>query len=1074
MPASIRFISAGAGSGKTYALTEILHRELAEGRVAPGGVLATTFTKRAATELRERVRGHLIERGAYALANAMGSARIGTINSVCGGLLQRFAFEAGLSTEQRVLDEARAAQLLREAIDTVIEGPELRELLHVSHRLSLLEGVRSGDEAPWRKALKMLVDQARSNGIEGTVLRQFGASNADNLLTHFPPITGQDVDALLRNAIHEILPTVRNVAESVGKKNTGAYLKQLEATLKSLDEGALTWAAWNKLGSMEPEKGLLNDIQPVIEATGKMASHPKLHVDIRRYLEIMFSLAADSLDAYAKAKRQLGALDFTDQERQLLDVIDAPAVAATLADELDLLMVDEFQDTSPIQLALFLKLAACARQVVWVGDIKQAIYGFRGSDTALMRAVVDALPGLGGTRDALAYSWRSRPSLVAFVNDVFGAAFDGLPADEVTLQAKRPEIAGTAAVADWILAGKNKGEYQKALANGVARLIAEGTQVVDRETKQSRDLRLSDIAVLARANDTVTDIAAVLNSVGIASATRQPGLLDQPEIVLALACLRRLEDDRDTLATAEILSLADCQEPEVWLTSRLAWIAGDAAPHVWKEGLGVDDPGHPILQMLTELRSQATTLAPREAVELVIARCGLAARVVQWQQDSGRARRRIANLDRFVELAGQYEDECLSGRDVATLSGLLLWLQDLSASEKDDLAQPAVDAVQVMTHHAAKGLEWPVVVLCDLAGDVKDRLWNIQPQSLDGFDVDRPLHRRFLRYWPWPFGAQKNVAVGDLVAASPTAQAMHAEAVEEHKRLLYVSMTRARDMLVLARPQKDFVGPWMETVSLSKWLSGTGAPQGLTLSNGESVPFARWSLEAATAHVLPEESEQDLTWFEHPETLTPRLPLTVSPSSLEGYVANIIETVPIGARINTDDVERSILGEAIHACIAADLACEGQPLVVEEVQQILARMGVEAAVDSASLQRQLVAIRRWLTTRWPGVQPIVELPISRCLANGQRVSGRTDLLLRTATGWVLLDHKSTPQGHAQWADVAASHAGQLAAYCEVLEAASGIPVEETWLVLPVAGAALRIDLMRQVKSIAHPGQSDLP
>jgi ATP-dependent exoDNAse (exonuclease V) beta subunit len=84
-------------------------------------------------------------------------------------------------------------------------------------------------------------------------------------------------------------------------------------------------------------------------------------------------------------------LDFADQEHQLLTLLDHPEVAAVLEDELDLLMVDEFQDTSPIQLALFLKLARFARRVYWVGDVKQAIYGFRGSDTALMQAILAAL-----------------------------------------------------------------------------------------------------------------------------------------------------------------------------------------------------------------------------------------------------------------------------------------------------------------------------------------------------------------------------------------------------------------------------------------------------------------------------------------------------------------------------------------------------------------------------------------------------------------------------------------------------------------------------------------------------------
>ena len=131
-------------------------------------------------------------------------------------------------------------------------------------------------------------------------------------------------------------------------------------------------------------------------------------------------------------------------------------------------------------------------------------------------------------------------------------------------------------------------------------------------------------------------------------------------------------------------------------------------------------------------------------------------------------------------------------------------------------------------------------------------------------------------------------------------------------------------------------------------------------------------------------------------------------------------------------------------------------LGVDEVRDILVRMGAGVALEPAALHGQVVAIRDWLASRWPGAAPLVELPMTRRMANGQIVNGRSDLVLRTETGWILLDHKSTPQGSSQWEDVANAHAGQLMAYGEVLEAASGLPVLETWLVLPVAGAALRV------------------
>ena len=1057
MPAQIRFVSAGAGSGKTFELTRILAEELNQQRAQPGGVIATTFTRKAATELRERVRAHLIGAGAYGLATAMGQARIGTVNSVCGGLLERFAFEAELPTELRVLDEERAAQLLGKAIDVAIESRQLAELLDVARRLTLDQERSQFAGDSWRKALRELVDRARANAIEPAILRTFGEENADRLLAHFPAPVKADLDAQLERAIQAALPTVRTAAAKNGRKNTAGYLSLLEQTLRNLQGGRLAWSQWNKLAGAAPEAGLKSTVQPIADTASRYPQHRRLHDDLWRYLQLIFALAADALQAYAELKLQLGAIDFTDQEKRFLDILDHPIVAQTLGVELELLMVDEFQDTSPIQLALFLKLAGFAKQAVWVGDVKQAIYGFRGCDSTLMKAVVDALPALGGTKTVLPYSWRSRPSLVAFVNEVFGHAFDGLPPSEVELEPKRSELRATAAIEDWLLEGNNRDEQHEAIAAGIAKLIQRGVKIADRDTGQLRPLRLGDIAVLARSNDTVKSIAVALRSKGIASATAQPGLLGQPEVVLVLACLRRLNDDSDTVATAEIVSLADCAAPEAWLADRLAWLKTDAPVALWKERDGAGSV-HPILATLAELRAQTAILSPREAVELVLTRCGVARRVIQWQQDGEKARLRLANVDRLIELATQYEDECLASKEAATLSGLLLWLQDLAASELDALPQPAIDAVSVLTHHGAKGLEWHVVVLCDLAGDVKDRLWAIEAESRSGFDVHRPLHDRFLRYWPWAFGAQQKVPVTDEIEQSPVGEVVRAEAVEEHKRLLYVSTTRARDVLVFARPHKKPTGEWMSTVKLEERLPAQDATA-IRLERGVRVPFLRTELSPDSAEAVPAATAGDLTWYAQPQTVSAKPPLTLVPSSAAGVTATVAESVAVGSRIATDEIAaRDAFGQAVHACIAADLASPAKPLGVEEVQTILDRMGMHDAMTASAMHRQLHAIRQWLASRWPGVDPIVELPIARILRSGQRIAGRTDLLLRTANGWIVFDHKSTPQGSAQWEEIANAHAGQLAAYREVLEAVSGAPVIETWLVLPVAGAALRVEL----------------
>ena len=123
-------ILASAGTGKTFQLTNRYLTLLRSG--SPERILASTFTRKAATELRERVRTALIEKGEFALANSIGQARIGTVNSVCGGYLERFAFEAGLATEQRVLEEAQSGALVREAIDRVSDSASVQELVELS------------------------------------------------------------------------------------------------------------------------------------------------------------------------------------------------------------------------------------------------------------------------------------------------------------------------------------------------------------------------------------------------------------------------------------------------------------------------------------------------------------------------------------------------------------------------------------------------------------------------------------------------------------------------------------------------------------------------------------------------------------------------------------------------------------------------------------------------------------------------------------------------------------------------------------------------------------------------------
>ena len=1045
----ITFISAGAGSGKTHRLTEILHRELTCKQARPSGVLATTFTKKAAAELRERVRGHLLKQGEFGLANAIGQARIGTVNSVCGQLLERFAFEAGMATEQQVLEEVQGSVLLGKAIDVVLNGPAMAAFLSLVRRLGL------DDE--WKSELQSLVNQIRANDIATDRIAEVAATNAADLLSHFPKRSRADLTGRLLQAIGTALPEIERTAIAGGKKNTNEYLSLLQGFNRALLNKSAAWSEWVKLSKSFPEAGLKPLVEPIAELVGRVAEHPDLHHDIAAYLKQIFGLAAGALAIYAQSKRELGVLDFADQEHLLLKLLDSPSVAEVLADELDLLIVDEFQDTSPIQLALFLKLASFAKKVFWVGDIKQAIYGFRGSDTALMQAILEELPKLGGTKEVLPASWRSRTELVDLVNAVFSHAFkNSLPKNEVVLTPQRQEILPGAPFANWILGGKNAEQEASALAAGIKKLVKSKYQVIDKDVTTLRNVRYGDIAILSRSHDRVSSIAGALRMQGIPSATAQSGLLATPEATLALACLRRLNDPGDTIATAEIVSLADCLEPEQWVADRLRYLDAGGKADTWMEVEMGSHKTHPLIAKLAASRLNLPLLAPKEALQTVIAECNLPAKLVRWSPDPEQTRVRLANLEALLDAAAQYEDLCRNAQHAASISGLILWLGELAASGKDMLAEPAIDAVKVMTHHAAKGLEWPVVVLTDLSANIKDRLWSITAQPGSNFDAQAPLNGRTIRYWPWPFGQQKKVSVADTIAMTSIAEAFRNSAIEEQKRLLYVSTTRARDLLVLARSSRKLSGEWLDCVD-APWLLPEGEGDEVVLPNGGSIPATHWELEPVDESATVVTRQRAQQWFSSEIEVSKRLPLNFNPSSAEKIPTAVLEKCLVGERIPVrTGTDMTVLGTAVHACLAVSFTDPARAIVVSDVEKLLIGFGVADCVSALAVLKQVNAMHDWISSMWPRAVAYAEYPVQSVLDSGQVLNGRLDLLLDAGDGWVLIDHKSSQLAPDHWAQLADEYGAQMEAYRHAIARASEREVKEMWLFLPVAGGAIKV------------------
>ena len=1045
----VRFISAGAGSGKTYRLTRELEQALCEGRVTPAAVIGTTFTVKAATELQDRVRTRLIRSGRPLLSAQMAQSLIGTVHSVCARLLGRFAFELGLSPEVNVAGAEDGARLFNQALDEVLNADRVREMNLRAQRLALVDD-RLG--TGWQDHVRRIAQEARSNDIDPAELPGMGRESAERFLGYFPEATcgAETVEALLE-AIEKAIASIDLVSDTT--KGTRGYVTKLRSAAAELRRDDCQWTLWISLSKTGPTKRSENAAIPVRAAAACYDRHVDFHADIRGYIEGVFAIAGETLDRFQKLKTARGLVDYPDMEQIALRALDEPAVAERLGEEVDLLLVDEFQDTNPMQLALFMKFARFAGEVVFVGDVKQAIFGFRGSDPELVGSTLDALAARGSRLDVLDRSWRSRPSLVRYLNAVFSEAFqrDGMEREMVELSPARSEAHESPAVVRWTLPrARGFAPQADALALAISEFVRSGHRVSDPDTKETRPVEFGDIAVLAATNGHVQTIAKALRERRVPMKMTLAGLLETPEVCLARACLRRLNDPSDTLATAEIRALAACEEPEVWLADRLRWLASGEQDQDWAE---TDDP---IVSRIAHLRGQSMTQSPVEIVARVLNYVGVRPIVTAWGPDAITAAQRQRNLDAFLHLSVEYENHCASQHEAATLTGFVFWLENPTSPELD--LQPVVtggDAVHVLTYHRAKGLEWPVVVVTDFHYTWRSRIWDVRVESTsDGLDLGNPLQGRTIRFYPNIFGRNtKDVPVLDSIMSSEEGVRAATAAEAEGRRLAYVGMTRARDILIIALPPSGpHKGAWIGNFN-SRHLLPTGEEH--PLPDGDPIASAIVDLAVAESPA-PAPAPFAPTWFPERSPSELRLRERLSPSQAGPVeVAAVGAMVETGPRIAVHSDDMGKIGTALHAAIAAELVNPHRSDAVDRAAELIRNGAGEGALsprDAVDCARRLMDA---VHTRFAPRGMLVEHPVEFVQDNGQVLRGWIDLLLETEQGWIVIDHKSSPRPRSEWAAEALEYSGQLAAYAGALQG-GGLHCAGCWVHFPVSGGLVEV------------------
>ena len=851
-------VEAGAGSGKTAVMAGRIAMLLAEG-IAPKSVAAVTFTEFAASELLIRVRTFVTalaageipvelrtalpdglleeQRGNLARADAaFDEITCSTIHGFCQRLIAPYPVEADIDPGAAVMDRDQAELAFDEIIDNWLreelggeEGGLLAELiLHdpeatIALIRTVLEHLRQHRElasyelqdlallaGEFREAVDGLagfLDEAEAEEPETVVIAGRFQELAGEVTAVLPADTAAALVALLVMAPYPELLTGSGSFRKYQKKGKwGAAVKHAglaKADADRLNDAASahyalccgTWTALQQAVATRVLAGLVPLVEPVMKL-------------------------------FREHKRAAALLDFDDLIFSARDLLrDYDEVRRALAARFRHVLVDEFQDTDPLQTEIFWRLcgeppgdgdvgdwtafAIRPGALFLVGDPKQAIYRFRGADIGAYVRAREAFRG--GDADAvlsIATNFRSRAPIMEYVNERFETALseeNGQPGFQ-SLDPFRPPRDGGPSVAalDVLVADEDGNANAQQQRDGEAEAVAElcarligNEPVPDPENGRPRPCRAGDIALLAPTGNDLWRYEEALEERGIPVATLAgKGLYRRQEIQDLIAVTRILADRRDTLALGALLRgpLVGLTEEElldiVWSLPRTE-DAPDDLPRL-DLGASPEEIGNPlardIVEKLQALQRRANATTPHallsQAVDV------LRVRPILMRRHRGQAERALANVDLYLGFSRAYAVRGLRAFAEAMTAA---WSDEARAVEGRPDAQE--EAVALYTMHAAKGLEWPIVVPINTMTRVV---------AGDSAVTDRATGRFHCRV----FGVEPT---GYQAARDDE----KAELDRERVRLWYVAATRARELLILPRLDVDAVrSAWLSVVDL--------------------------------------------------------------------------------------------------------------------------------------------------------------------------------------------------------------------------------------------------------------------
>ena len=1121
---STLFVEAGAGSGKTKALVDRVVALVATGEAEMRSIAAITFTDKAADELRERVRREIGRRAESSAGRCEGDrcrvaldqldgAAIGTLHSFARRLLTEHPLEAGLPPRVDVLDEVSSAvaseQRWSSFQDELLADPALARplllLLSCGVRPEALRALAAAFEDNWDLVEERVPQQAPEPPPVQDLLRPALAAVRE---VCGEPCRGPSDKLRARlDEIREYMDRLAAISDE---------MELVEALAPGTQPKRPSFAVGN-IGQKKSFADLAGLKQRVAEAGAGLDAvlGQVAEASIRQVAAVLrrFTLAA------AAQRRDAGQLQFHDLLVLARALLRRTDVRRSVHESYQRLLLDEFQDTDPIQIELAVRISAAypaserAGTAPWpevevapghlfvVGDPKQSIYRFRRADISTFIDAAERFGAAGG-RVELSANFRTVAPVIDWVNSTFGALMSepvtvDLPVASqpgyIPLAPTRTAAGSGPAVS---VLGRDPHPPESAaddvrtaeaaeVAATVARAVREGWQVHDGRGAW-RPARLGDITILVPARTSLPFLEDALDEAGIAFRAEASSLVYASRAVRDLfMVLRAVDDPTNRLVTVSALRtpLLACGDDDLF---RFKVERGGHFDYlaVQPGAVPVDDPVLAGLRYLRSLYDQHYWLAPSELLD----RVARDRRGFELGFTEGRPRDVWRRLRFVIDQARAWH-----GAVGGNIRQYLAWVGRQTAEgarvaeailpESDD------DAVRIMTIHAAKGLEFPITIVSGMSTAPRGRPAAAEVVFPPGGKVG--------------FNFGKDVATYEYTAWVPIDEQM---SMHERVRLLYVACTRAQDHLVVSLHRRDRKNPpgALSRTNAELLIDGMGGaldgladgfageaglPAAVVAAPAPLPPFTAWAAQLGAG--LAEASR--------PRAVAATA-LTDEGTSDVGADVGADAGVDVGADLGAGDGAGDGGGADVRAGVEPDPGLDKRPrdldlppwlkgrygsAVGRAVHGVLQTVdlatgaGVEAAVaaqcEAEAVLERAQAVQRLVVSALgsPSVQEAARCPHWRELyvctpVGGRLLEGYVDLLYRGPEGLVVVDHKTAATSSPDELDRRAeSYRNQGASYALAVAGATGEPVVRvTFLFLTAAGAFER-HLSDLDQAVAH-------